>query len=143
MIHATDLQVLSTTNVTAIINCAESLHSLSYPTELHLKPEDYFFVPAIDDAAFEISTYFSSVHEFIERKIASGQICLIHCHGGRNRSVALAIAHLLLTGSYTLGAAVRLVASQRPMILSNMGFRRALLDFALSLNGSRPDLLFE
>jgi protein-tyrosine phosphatase len=99
------------------------------------------FIPAVDDSAFDISVYFTAVHKFIMQRNSSGRRCLIHCHGGQNRSVVLALAHLLLTGTFTLGAALTLLVKQRPIILSNQGFRAQLIELALSLNGSRYDLL--
>ena len=54
---------------------------------------------------------------------------LVHCVAGINRSAALCIAHLIAEGR-TLVEAFETVYSVRPIVLSNAGFCRQLVDFA-------------
>ena len=57
---------------------------------------------------------------------------MVHCHGGIDRSVFVAVALLILLESRPLTSAMRAVAASRGKVLSNRSFRAQLLEVAVS-----------
>ena len=53
---------------------------------------------------------------------------LVHCYGGINRSVFVAVALLMLLDNMTLTNALRAVAAKRGRVLTNRSFRAQLLE---------------
>ena len=56
---------------------------------------------------------------------------LVHCYGGINRSVFVAVALLMLLENMNLADALRAVAATRGRVLTNRSFRAQLLEVAV------------
>ena len=77
--------------------------------------------------------------EFLEQQREHLRPCLLHCFAGMNRSVALAVAYLLLKERMTLRSAVRLLAERRGWVLSNDGFMHQLVRLARDEGGFKGE----
>jgi len=95
-----------------------------------LLPCEYLGLPAYDDDDYDlVGLHAEAAHRFLGEARAAGGVCFVHCTAGRNRSVAVAVAHLVLSGERLLEA-VGAAASARPHCLSNEGFVRQLVQLA-------------
>ena len=95
-----------------------------------LAPCEYLRLSAIDEAEYPLlATHGELAHAFISRAKAAGGVCFVHCVAGRNRSVALCVAHLLMSGM-SLIRAISTVGSCRPQCLGNEGFLLQLAQLA-------------
>jgi protein-tyrosine phosphatase len=64
--------------------------------------------------------------KFIAEKRAAGVNVLVHCLGGRSRSVTIVTAYLMIQHNMSLALALSTVVRQRPIASPNLGFLRTL-----------------
>jgi GNAT superfamily N-acetyltransferase len=106
-----------------------------------LPPCQYLCLRCDDDPSYLLlDTHAETAHAFIELARQSGGVCFVHCTAGRNRSVALCAAHLLLCRhprqpgddhpGWSLARVMGAVGSARPQCLGNEGFVRQLVALA-------------
>eukprot|EP01065_Artemidia_motanka_P040936 TRINITY_DN5228_c0_g1_i4.p1 TRINITY_DN5228_c0_g1~~TRINITY_DN5228_c0_g1_i4.p1 ORF type:complete len:753 (+),score=205.62 TRINITY_DN5228_c0_g1_i4:967-3225(+) len=139
---ARNLGQLRDLGVTHVVNCA--------PVQCKIQPSSYeplgihvMSAAADDDPEYPIiRAHAADVSRFVDSAAAAGGAALVHCFQGVNRSAALVVAHLLLSGRVPLADAVRTVHTARPIILSNEGFVGQLVDLAAAeglLEGAASD----
>jgi GNAT superfamily N-acetyltransferase len=103
-----------------------------------LAPCEYLRLSAIDEPGYPLlATHGEPAHAFISGARAAGGVCFVHCVAGRNRSVALCVAHLLMSGM-SLIRAISIVGSCRPQCLGNEGFLLQLAQLARVCGGLCP-----
>eukprot|EP01101_Sappina_pedata_P009261 TRINITY_DN5356_c0_g1_i1.p1 TRINITY_DN5356_c0_g1~~TRINITY_DN5356_c0_g1_i1.p1 ORF type:complete len:252 (+),score=83.47 TRINITY_DN5356_c0_g1_i1:61-756(+) len=121
MCAANDLATLQKYEITNVLNaCATCPPAL----EEHL--EGYKQIPLIDKNWEDIETFFDEANAFIEGCVSRGQNVLIHCVGGRSRSAALVIAHLMYKHNWPLDRALKVVEHGRSQTDINTGFVQQL-----------------
>jgi protein-tyrosine phosphatase len=92
----------------------------------------------IDDEAEEnIEMHFDFVHFVIKKALAENKRVLVHCSAGVSRSAALVAAYLMLEDGVTTEDALRYIATSRPYINPNDGFRRKLKELELQIANGR------
>jgi hypothetical protein len=60
---------------------------------------------------------------------------LVHCYEGKSRSVALLLAHLMISRGWTLAAALQHIKEVRPCACPNAGFMVQLMALDRRLHG--------
>lgn len=119
--------LLERQGITHVLNCCERLPFASpSTTNLRLKLRD---VPSED-----LTQHLSLIFEFLEEARLSGQ-CVVHCRFGASRSVAVALAYLVMR-RWRLCDAWRLVKQQREVARPNSGFVKQLIELECSIIGS-------
>uniref|UniRef100_A0A3B5AVW6 Dual specificity protein phosphatase 14-like n=1 Tax=Stegastes partitus TaxID=144197 RepID=A0A3B5AVW6_9TELE len=127
---ALKLSVLSSRNVSLVVNASGLEDSVSYP---ELEGLQVLHVPVQDQPHAPLSQYFDLVAEGIHQNRTGST--LVHCTAGRSRSPALVLAYLMRFEGLNLRRAHELVLEQRPFIRPNAGFWRQLMDYERSLFG--------
>ncbi len=103
-----------------------------------LAPCEYLRLSAVDDPDYPLlATHGDAAHAFISGARAAGGVCFVHCVAGRNRSVALCVAHLLRSGMSFIRA-ISTVGACRPQCLGNEGFLLQLARLARESNELCP-----
>ena len=138
--HAEDLSTLRSLGVTAVLNLApgacddpEDLFEDNGIAYLELDAEDFVGYPLFE-MHLEAATAFVEQHATSN----SGGKVLIHCFAGVNRSAAIAVAIIMLSGRKPLYEVVQACFERRPFILSNASFRQQLVQLAAE-NDLLPD----
>ena len=126
--EACAVQQMMELGIGAVVNCAAE-HCMtspaSYPTDW-----DYIEFQAFDTELYPLLTnHFEAFESFTRQAKGKDRKVLVHCVAGANRSAALCVAYLVNDG-VPLMEAVEKVYTLRPIILSNPGFRRQLVEFA-------------
>ena len=129
--HAEDLSTLRSLGVTAVLNLApgacddpEDLFEDNGIAYLELDAEDFVGYPL-----FEM--HLEAATAFVEQLcLPLGGKVLIHCFAGVNRSAAIAVAIIMLSGRKPLYEVVQACFERRPFILSNASFRQQLVQLA-------------
>ncbi|KAM9853345.1 dual specificity protein phosphatase 14 isoform 1-T4 [Aulostomus maculatus] len=124
---ALNAAVLSSRNITLIINCS-GLEDVTYPQQDSLK---VLHVPIQDHPHAPLGQYFHTVSESIDQNRSGAT--LVHCSAGRSRSPALIMAYLMRFEGLSLRQAHEKVLEQRPFIRPNAGFWRQLMDYERTL----------
>eukprot|EP01066_Platyproteum_vivax_P009980 Platyproteum_vivax@DN4435_c0_g1_i1.p1 len=129
--NAANPAALKKQGFTHIINCANDW--VRTGPSFYGEQFDYYGFAAEDTEHYDIlKNHFDSTAEFIDGARRTGGKVLIHCIGGTNRSAALAGAYLIREGS-TLSKALECLALACGVVLTNVGFRRALIRYSHSL----------
>ncbi len=82
-----------------------------------------------DNPVTMISHYFSESFKFIDEALASGKAVLVHCLGGKSRSVSVVIAYLMFSKKMSFEDAFVLVKKARRVASPNPGFISQLKAF--------------
>jgi atypical dual specificity phosphatase len=138
---ASNLDELKKRNIKYIVNCTKSVSNyfekkdcgcgLLNQTTSSSNDDDiqYLRVP-IDDMFYEnISNYFDTTYEFIEKSVRENKGILVHCHAGISRSSTILIAYFMRLNKWTYKEAYDFVKSKRSIIDPNIGFKKSLLEF--------------
>ena len=133
-----DDDFLSHQNVRTVFNMCGTNCSNSYAClNRHLAAKDisHFIVPMDDSAEFDLMTCFSDrkVLEFLLSSHSVGGV-LVVCWGGCNRSAAVVVAYLIRFCNFKVVDAFKLCQDRRGTVLTNLSFRRQLVQLYLSLN---------
>lgn len=100
---------------------------------------DYMHVPILDAGPISRDDLVACL-AFIYYHVDRGARVLIHCNAGRNRSAAIAIAHLLVTGiSADWNEAFHFVKSKRACVGVRVAIRVSVQD-AVSNSGHKETL---
>ena len=131
-IHARNTELLASLGITQIVNCATRGETQT-GAAFYSGPISYTELGAADEEDYDlIARHGEVVHALLaDRARRPGQRVFVHCVAGRNRAASLVIAHLVLSGVPLLEAVAN-VASKRPLILGNPGFKRQLASLELA-----------
>ena len=130
VLHATAVHMLRSIGVTMVINVAAS--QCRVPTsEFEAAGIEYHAVDAKDEEGYPIlEQHYPTVHALLKPILGGQGRALVHCVAGRNRSVTLAVAAVMLHERRPLPLIARRAFQRRPFILTNMSFRRQLTELA-------------
>lgn len=136
---ASNLDELKKRNIKYIVNCTKSVSNYfekkdcgcGLSNKLTLPNDDIQYLRvSIDDMVNEnISNYFDSTYEFIEKSVRENKGILVHCHAGISRSSTILIAYFMRKNKWTYKEAYDFVKSKRSIIDPNIGFKKSLLEF--------------
>jgi hypothetical protein len=126
--NAQDLHFRHQYNIQTIINCA------TYEAQPQLMNiYTYICLNGSDEKNYKILEYhFDYVYDMIERSLERGHNVLLHCQCGVNRSATMAVAYLCKKTQCLIENAILDIFKQRPCILSNVGFREQLFEWAFN-----------
>ncbi|XP_026170977.1 dual specificity phosphatase DUPD1-like [Mastacembelus armatus] len=125
---AKDKYSLRRLGITHILNAAEGTWNSvdtgpSYYSDMDII---YYGVVAEDVPTFNLSQYFFSAAQFIEKTLSNPQNkLLVHCVMGRSRSATLFLAYLMICEKMTVVEAIEHVKKRR-RIIPNWGFLKQL-----------------
>ncbi|XP_023009463.1 dual specificity phosphatase 29 [Maylandia zebra] len=125
---AKDKYTLKKLGITHILNAAEGTWNnvdtgAGYYSDMDIV---YYGVVAEDVATFDLSQYFFSAAQFIEKTLSNPQNkLLVHCVMGRSRSATLFLAYLMICENMTVVDAIEHVKKRR-RIIPNWGFLKQL-----------------
>ena len=138
--HATMVPMLRRLGITHVVNCAAGdcsvpvgeyeEHGIEY---LPLRGVDAEGYPVLKRHLEQLLQFAGPVLEsstLARGKEAGKGKVLLHCNAGRNRSVALAVALVLIFELTPLPNVVRRLFQRRPFILTNHSFRQQLAELA-------------
>ena len=125
---ARNLDLLRSSGVTHIINCAATLCPNHYPENFR-----YLSLPLADSLREDISFAFYDAIDFILEAQAVGGSVLIHCMHGVSRSASIAIAYIIWSQACSYEDAFASVRNSRPTINPNIGSACALLAWQASV----------
>ena len=92
------------------------------------------FITGEDDDYYDMMQHFDEAHSFIEDARKNGGKVFIHCIMGINRSGLITTAHYMIANHIGPIAAARAVKKKRKIVLTNDGFQKQLIAFALERN---------
>ncbi|XP_053244058.1 dual specificity phosphatase 29 [Podarcis raffonei] len=137
---ALDRYSLEKAGFTHILNAAHGRWNVDTGPEYYRDMDiEYHGVEADDLPTFNLSQFFYSAAEFIDRALRNETSkILVHCAMGRSRSAALVLAYLMIYKNMTVVDAIDQVLKHR-CILPNRGFLKQLreLDIKLALERSK------
>jgi len=130
-IEASNFQALSSLNITHILNVTIECENKFEGKFEYLKLE-------IDDSAKEdLFQILKDALAFIAKaRATSNARILVHCMGGKSRSAAVVIAHLMKTQKMDLRQAINHVREIRSVINPNKGFLNQLAIYEKKLDGT-------
>lgn len=134
MREARNPRMLKRLKITHVLNCAANPgegpeRCFPYDEEL-TGVTSYEEFPARDNDGYPILSHFNRAKKFIDDARDTGGRALVHCELGVNRSGAICIAYLMVELEITLLQALRRIKIERPVVLSNDGFKKQLIEFA-------------
>jgi dual specificity phosphatase 12 len=115
-----DLEKLKSLGITRVISIGDMSEHKSYS---RFKEFEYMTIVMDDTESEDIAKHFTPTHNFIAT--SPGPV-LVHCWAGISRSVAIVIAHLILSEKKTYLSAFYEIKKVRPFIRPNIGFIDAL-----------------
>ena len=128
IVYAKDLKFLKNHSITHILIAAKSLEQF-FP-----KLITYLQLPVTDSISTLIMPYFSKSIEFIRsnKKDSKGSV-LVHCLGGRSRSVTIMISYIMFEMRLGFDEAYEFVRKKHPLSTPNPGFIKQLKIFEFCL----------
>lgn len=138
---AKDKYKLKRLGITHILNAAEGTWNSvdtgpGYYSDMDIV---YYGVVAEDVATFDLSQYFFSAAQFIQKTLSNSQNkLLVHCVMGRSRSATLFLAYLMICENMTVVNAIEHVKKRR-RIIPNWGFLKQLRELDQHLLEKRRD----
>eukprot|EP01012_Entosiphon_sulcatum_P069143 TRINITY_DN99761_c0_g1_i1.p1 TRINITY_DN99761_c0_g1~~TRINITY_DN99761_c0_g1_i1.p1 ORF type:complete len:289 (+),score=21.82 TRINITY_DN99761_c0_g1_i1:100-867(+) len=123
--HSRKPALLQKLGITSIINVAAS----SCPSTHHLYPQlQYHAISMEDTPNYPILTlHWAEANALLEKEQKQGEIVLLHCQAGVNRSATLAVAYCMVRNRWPLMQAIEHVYRQRSNILTNDFFIQQLI----------------
>lgn len=95
----------------------------------------YLEIDTLDNETFPILRgSYDKAKQFIDTAKKNGGRVLVHCELGMNRSIAICLAYMVDGAGMKLMETVESILDDRPNILTNQGFRRQLVEFAMKRN---------
>lgn len=85
----------------------------------------HLWIVVEDHPREDISMFFNSAYDFIDRHIREGNV-LVHCRAGISRSSSIVIAYLIKKNKLDFQQALSLVRMERPIVHPNKGFTKQL-----------------
>lgn len=96
---------------------------------------EYLEIDTLDNESFPILRgSFDKAKQFIDSARKNGGRVLVHCELGMNRSITICLAYMVDGAGMKLLEAVESILGDRPNILTNQGFRKQLVEFAMKRN---------
>lgn len=138
---ARDRYHLKKLGITHILNAAEGTWNNVDTGPDYYRDMDivYYGVVAEDVTSFDLSQYFFSAAQFIEKTLSNPQNkLLVHCVMGRSRSATLFLAYLMICENMTVVDAIEHVKKRR-RIIPNWGFLKQLRELDQHLLDKRKD----
>ena len=130
VLHATAVHMLRSIGVTMVINVAAAQCRVPM-SEFEAAGIEYHALEAKDEEGYPIlEQHYPTVHALLKPVLGGQGRALVHCVAGRNRSVTLAVAAVMLHERRPLPLIARRAFQRRPFILTNMSFRRQLSELA-------------
>ncbi|XP_067293703.1 dual specificity protein phosphatase 14 isoform X2 [Pseudorasbora parva] len=126
---ANNSSVISSLNITCIINATQDIRNLNIPTI------DYMHVSVSDDPESRLTEHFDTVADKIQQVSDEHGRVLVHCNAGVSRSATLCLAYLMKHCHLTLAEAHLRLKAQRPIVRPNSGFWRQLIEYEWKLHG--------
>ena len=132
-IYSPNPEFIKNNKITCIINC-----TLTVPFPKLKQIKYRYRIPVKDnlqvDQIYLMYSMFDPVIEFILQHLPNEQI-LIHCHAGRQRSVAIIAAFLMKSAEMTKDEAIMCIQSKRLVAaLPQLNFNMALTEYEKDLN---------
>ncbi len=126
-------ETLDTLNVRSIINCTPSRDTdprAGVPNFYQAEKDRFTYrrVPVFDSKGANLSQYFNSCVDFIEKSKHHGAV-LVHCVQGVSRSTSIVLAYLMKSKGVPLDKALEFVRKRRPVARPNASFMKQLQDF--------------
>lgn len=116
--------------VTCVINAAQL-------PNLPVDPDVAYLRVSVDDnPTANLSAYFDSAADTVERHRRRGGRTLVHCVAGVSRSASLVLAHQIKHGNLSLKDAFQRLRQRRPVVRPNAGFFQQLIEFERRVRGS-------
>ena len=116
MSSAFNRELLTILDIKGIITVAKQIEP-QFPSEL-----DYLVIEIEDHAKEDISSHFKQTFEFIETKLAQGNV-LVHCANGISRSPTIVMSYIMKKRGIGFEEAFQLVSKNRLCTNPNQGFR--------------------
>ena len=126
--QATDVIFLQELGITHIINCATG--ACQTGPDFYGQEFKYIGFSAQDDEEYDIMQHFDEVYSCIEDARKNEGKVFIHCSGGVNRSVTLAVAYIMVHKHMGPISAAMLAKEARGACLLNEHFQECLVSFA-------------
>jgi protein-tyrosine phosphatase len=126
-------ETLDTLNIRSIINCTPSRDTdprAGVPNFYQAEKERFTYrrVPVFDSKGANLSQYFNSCVDFIDKSKHHGAV-LVHCVQGVSRSTSIVLAYLMKSKGVPLDKALEFVRKRRPVARPNASFMKQLQDF--------------
>jgi protein-tyrosine phosphatase len=126
-IHGSTLSMLLRLGISKVVNVSgENYNHL-------LRCEDneitVLLINVSDHPKSDLSYYFATSNEFIEKALSDSAVVLVHCQEGMSRSPTLVIAFLMFHLRYSLKESICYVRKMRRSVNPNNGFMRQLLKY--------------
>lgn len=93
-------------------------------------------VPMSDHGDTAITEILPECFRFIEEAKSNGEIILVHCRGGVNRSATVVLAYLMKYNDMTLREAWEYVRTRRPSVQPVANYMSQLREYEKSIRGS-------
>uniref|UniRef100_A0A915BT27 Dual specificity protein phosphatase 19 n=2 Tax=Parascaris univalens TaxID=6257 RepID=A0A915BT27_PARUN len=123
---ACDIELITTHNITHIINCASGVRNFFEGRVKYLNI-DVFDLPSVN-----IAQYFNECHAFMRKCIEANGNVLVHCNAGVSRSATIVLSYLMRYEGKSLKEALEQVNSVR-RVSPNAGFMQQLLTYEIAL----------
>ncbi|KAK0411874.1 hypothetical protein QR680_005892 [Steinernema hermaphroditum] len=131
---AHDFELLCSTGITHILNCASAVRN-SFAPKLR-----YFNVNVLDEPSMNIRKYFPDALAFMRKAIdEDGGKVFVHCNAGISRSTTFVIAYLMKFEELSLAEALDRVRRERPIAKPNNGFMDQLKEFEVELSAEKSE----
>jgi hypothetical protein len=130
--HACSPHLLRRLGITHVLNCAAGDCRVPYQ-ELAARGIAYAQIEAVDAEGYPLlDTHLARCLSFLSPCLKAGSAgkALVHSVAGRNRSAALAVAAVMWTMRIPLPVLLRRLFQRRPLVLSNLSFRKQLFELA-------------
>uniref|UniRef100_A0A6C0EPG2 protein-serine/threonine phosphatase n=1 Tax=viral metagenome TaxID=1070528 RepID=A0A6C0EPG2_9ZZZZ len=124
-----DLYILSTYNITHIVNCAEDSYGSKWFKDEF--PDRYACINAIDDAKEDITKWYSDFEKVMNTFLSSKDCknIYVHCQCGINRSAFLLLMYSCIKFGYTIETVAKNILLQRPCCFTNPSFRKQAIQY--------------
>lgn len=137
---ARNAELLKTMGIKYILNTATEC-------ENHHMNDDYFVYKKLEltDSTHQkicCQDILKQSFDFINQALNSGSKVLVHCRGGRSRSVTIVLAYLMYYKNMALMDAYELVQQKRSEISPNLGFMGQLTNYERQLKSMKPMYFF-
>ena len=111
VLHATAVQNLQSLGITHVVNCAAGQCAVPV-LEFHSAGMEYLGIEALDHEGYPLLwEHYPAVHAFLKPVLEGHGRALVHCVAGRNRSVTLAVAAVMMHEKVSLRSVVRRVCA--------------------------------
>lgn len=119
---ARNKDLLMTTGVTHIVNCAGNVCENYFPDDFSYQK---FYIK--DSSNYNIEGLFYPIYTYIDNAIKEGGKVLFHCMQGVSRSVALCIGYMIFKSDATYESALDQCKNIRAICSPNIGFQVQLI----------------